>query len=215
MSDSWVPPNCSVDQQINPNDWPPSLHAHYRRFNTTTGPSAPLPRIGTQALAVPLLRAAPLDIGTTGSHVTYESLCCVHAAYMPDAAQPVTRYPLNSSRAAYLAHFRHRLEVRFDTSSAVHLRSSPQHSPDALPAPFFSLTLTTTALNGSSSRRFEGCVWTPPPRGRPSSLVQHCIHLQATGCIRGTRKPKPRIFPAQQTFPFTMLWTAGFMPTQP
>ncbi|EOU0964737.1 hypothetical protein ACKMV6_004285, partial [Shigella flexneri] len=24
------------------------------------------------------------------------------------------------------------------------------------------MTLTTTALNGSSSRRFEGCVWTPP-----------------------------------------------------
>ncbi|EOT2271753.1 hypothetical protein ACLMHY_004306, partial [Shigella flexneri] len=23
------------------------------------------------------------------------------------------------------------------------------------------MTLTTTALNGSSSRRFEGCVWTP------------------------------------------------------
>ncbi|EON3372659.1 hypothetical protein ACNHGM_004810, partial [Escherichia coli] len=25
------------------------------------------------------------------------------------------------------------------------------------------MTLTTTALNGSSSRRFENCVWTPPP----------------------------------------------------
>ncbi|EPT9038825.1 hypothetical protein ACVTKO_004164 [Shigella flexneri] len=24
------------------------------------------------------------------------------------------------------------------------------------------MTLTTTALNGSSSRRFEGCVWTLP-----------------------------------------------------
>ncbi|EOY4126886.1 hypothetical protein ACP5SZ_004381, partial [Escherichia coli] len=30
-----------------------------------------------------------LSIETTGSHVPYESLCCVHAAYMPDAAQPV------------------------------------------------------------------------------------------------------------------------------
>ena len=92
-----------------------------------------------------------LGIGTTGSHVPYKSLCCGHAASMPDATQPVTRYPLDSSRAAYPSRFRHRLEVCFDTSSAVHLRSSPQHPPDAYPAPF-PLTLTTTALNGSSSK---------------------------------------------------------------
>jgi len=41
------------------------------------------------------------------------------------------------------------------------------------------LTLTTTALYGSSSRRFGGCVWTPPPRGRPSFFVQHCVQLQS------------------------------------
>ncbi len=44
----------------------------------------------------------------------------------------------------------------------------------------FSLTFTTTALDGSSSRWFESRVWTPLPRGRPSSLVQHCIHQQTS-----------------------------------
>jgi hypothetical protein len=29
----------------------PSLHPHYKSFNTTTGVSAPVPRIGTLALA--------------------------------------------------------------------------------------------------------------------------------------------------------------------
>ena len=34
---------------------------------------------------------ASLHIGTTGSHVPCKSLCCAHAACMPDADQPVTR----------------------------------------------------------------------------------------------------------------------------
>ncbi|AST87181.1 hypothetical protein CIG66_12420 [Ralstonia pseudosolanacearum] len=41
------------------------------------------------------------------------------------------------------------------------------------------MTLITAALNGSNSRWFGGCVWTPPPRGRPSSLIQHCTHQQS------------------------------------
>ena len=126
-----------------------------------------------------------LGIGATGSHVPYQSLCDDHAAYMPDAAQPVARLPLDLSRDGLLSRFRHRL-IAFDTSMAIHFRSSSSPIPDGLrckPAGFapvvcttaFSLTLTTTALNGRSSRRFEGRVWTLPPRGLPSSLVQHCI----------------------------------------
>jgi hypothetical protein len=45
-----VPPDCSVDQLMKQGEWAPSLHAHYRHFHATTSPSAPVPRIGTQAL---------------------------------------------------------------------------------------------------------------------------------------------------------------------
>jgi len=38
-----------------------------------------------------------LTIGTTGSHVPHKSLDQVHATFMPDAAQAVSRLPLDSS----------------------------------------------------------------------------------------------------------------------
>lgn len=41
-------------------DPPPSLHPHYRDFNTTTGQSAPVRRISTFGLAVPPLAPFPL-----------------------------------------------------------------------------------------------------------------------------------------------------------
>lgn len=56
-TDSSAHPDRSVDRRVSSNNWPPSLHTHYRCFNTTTQPSAPVPRIGTQALAVPVLDA--------------------------------------------------------------------------------------------------------------------------------------------------------------
>jgi hypothetical protein len=49
----------------------PSLHAHYKRFNTTKGISAPVPRIGTLALAEAVRLSFSLRIGTTGSYVPY------------------------------------------------------------------------------------------------------------------------------------------------
>ena len=53
---------------------PPSLRSRYRTFNTTTRYSAPVPRIGTQALVgVSHLRGS-LRIGATGSHVPHQSL---------------------------------------------------------------------------------------------------------------------------------------------
>jgi hypothetical protein len=41
----------------------PSLHYHYNNFNTTTSCSAPVPSIGTQLLAGPLLEVLPLHPG--------------------------------------------------------------------------------------------------------------------------------------------------------
>ena len=45
----WLLPSL-VDQTIRPDDPTPSLHLHYRDFNTTTSWSAPVPRIGTLTL---------------------------------------------------------------------------------------------------------------------------------------------------------------------
>ncbi len=44
-------------------------------------------RIGTPALAVVAACDLSLGIGTTGSHVPYESLVELRATYMPDAVQ--------------------------------------------------------------------------------------------------------------------------------
>ena len=41
---------------------------------------------------------SPLGIGATGSHVPHRSLDQIHATSMPDAAQAVNRYLLDSSR---------------------------------------------------------------------------------------------------------------------
>ncbi|MDO9581128.1 MAG: hypothetical protein Q7J06_11295, partial [Bacteroidales bacterium] len=48
-----------VDQTIRPDDPTPSLHSHYRNFNTTTSWSAPVPRIGTLILVVLPLEFLP------------------------------------------------------------------------------------------------------------------------------------------------------------
>jgi hypothetical protein len=58
-------------------------------------------------------------IEATGSHVPHKGLMQVHAAFMPDAAQPSCRPPLDSSRANDSSRFRHH-PYAFDTYTAVH-----------------------------------------------------------------------------------------------
>src|SRR5215207_4346357 len=65
----------------------PSVQHHYSAFHPTTGCSAPVPRIGTRGLAGIARSAVSLCIGATGSHVPYESLILVHAAFEPGAAR--------------------------------------------------------------------------------------------------------------------------------
>ena len=60
----------------------------------------------------------------------------------------------------------------YDTSSAVHLRSSSRITPAAIIVATFPSTLTTTALDRRSSRRFGNWPCSPSPRGHPSSLMQ-------------------------------------------
>src|SRR6516162_846189 len=106
------------------NNATPSLQPHYRTFITTTGCSAPVPRIGTLTLIGSTYLDFSLSIGATGSRVPHRSLVQGHAAFTPDAAWAAIRPPPGSSRVNEIPpRFRHRLAL-FDASSAVRLRSS-------------------------------------------------------------------------------------------
>jgi hypothetical protein len=63
-----------VDLRPELNNATPSLQPHYRAFVTTTGCSAPVPRIGTLILAGASCLDVSLRIGATGSHVPRKSL---------------------------------------------------------------------------------------------------------------------------------------------
>src|ERR1700733_14400367 len=49
----------------------PFRHPHYKSFNTSTGTSPPVPRIGTLALAGAVCLSFSLRIGMTGSYVPH------------------------------------------------------------------------------------------------------------------------------------------------
>ena len=90
-----------------------------------------------------------------------------------------------------LHRFRHHLRS-FDTSSAVHFRSSPDALPDRVTLCLLTSTLTTRALNSRRLRRFEICSCKPIPRGLPSSsLKHHTLNFYSTACVRGTRRCVP------------------------
>ena len=80
----------------------------------------------------------------------------------------------------------------YDTSSAVHLRSSPSTLPDRVKPCLLTSTLTTRTLNPRSLRRFEACSCKPASRGPPSSSLKHrTLNFYSTACVRGTQRPDP------------------------
>ena len=82
-----------VDPRSELDNATPSLQPHYRAFVTTTGCSAPVPRIGTPILAGATCLDRSLRIGATGSHVPLKSPVQSHAASMPDAVWAEIRTP--------------------------------------------------------------------------------------------------------------------------
>ena len=137
-----------------------------------------------------------LNIRATGSHVPRESLDQSHATFMPEAAQAVSRYPLNLSRALDRSPvltspllFRRLIEW------FAYARLSESYLPRSNAATFSS-TLTTMAFGHSNLRWFEACSCKPAPRGLPSSLVKHCsraslsrLHSQHTVSDAGDSHP--------------------------
>jgi hypothetical protein len=117
---------------------------------------------------------ASLHIGTTGSHVPRRSPEQLHATSTADTTWPVNRLPPDSSRTTTQDPVSMSPVFAFDASAVVRLRSSryPTHdvSRDA-----FSLTLTTPALDRSSSGLFE-----PPPAGRLRRAYLHLLQSYGT-----------------------------------
>ena len=112
-----------------------------------------------------------LNIGATASHVPHRSLIQVHAAFMPDAAWTVNRFPPDLSRINDYSPVL-TSSLRFRT---LHQRFACAHLsyPHLIPScGTFSSTLTTMTLDHSSLRWFEACSCKPAPRGLPSSLAQ-------------------------------------------
>jgi hypothetical protein len=129
----------------------PSVQHHYSAFFPTTSCSVPVLCIGTQSLAGITPSARSLHIRATGSHIPYESLIQIHAAFEPDAARAGLQVSALACPGAITG-------PGFDincTLSAVHRRfafarlSGPYLTGSC---PVFSAMLTTIALNDSSSR---------------------------------------------------------------
>jgi hypothetical protein len=90
---------------------------------------------------------------------------------MPTADTPVTRLHRDLS----LANPRQPgfdSTYTFDTSSKVHLRSSPSYAPDSFSLPF-PASLTTIALYNSRTGWFGSSIGLPEPGGLLPSLIQH------------------------------------------
>src|ERR1700757_3546744 len=126
------------------NNATPSLQPHYRTFITTTGCSAPVPRIATLTLIGSTYLDFSLSIGATGSRVPHRSLVQGHAAFTPDAAWTAIRPPQARPGLTKSPRFRHRLAL-----STRHQRFAYAGLPEPYltgSGPAFSATLTTTAL---------------------------------------------------------------------
>ena len=109
--------------------WRPSLPSHYRKFIANTLHLPLYSSFGISALPVRVFGIFPFHL-PIGSPVPLISPDKVLAVYMPDTLQPIIR-PHTVVHLARLAtsQFWHH-DVILDTSSTVHLRSTPLSIPD-------------------------------------------------------------------------------------
>ena len=105
-----------------------------------------------------------------GSHVLYRSPDQIHATFMSDAAQTVSRLPLDLS----WCRDSHQFDVVFMFRHLIGWFACARLSDSQLipSGGTFVSTLTTLALYQRSFRWFEACSCKPAPRGPPSSFVQ-------------------------------------------
>lgn len=179
-----------VARPITPDDAAPSVQSHYRTFVPTMSNSAPVLRLGTQALARATRLRISLCIGATGSYVPHPRLNQDHAAFMPDASGAVDRSPSTCFAGQSL---RPGFDVTWGLSTRPQ-RFTYVRLPDSYLTEFpppFSTTLTTTTLDRRRLPRFEACACTPTSRDLPSSWMKHRLHHCRDGDVRSTQTPDP------------------------
>ena len=109
--------------------WRPSLPSHYRKFIANTLHLSLYSSFGISALPIRIFGIFPFHL-LIGSPVPLISPNKVLAVYMPDTLQPVIRLhavvcPVRLATPRFWYH-----DVILDTSSTVHLRSTPLFIPD-------------------------------------------------------------------------------------
>lgn len=179
-----------VARPITPDDAAPSVQSHYRTFVPTMSNSAPVLRLGTQALARATRLRISLCIGATSSYVPHPRLNQDHAAFMPDASGAVDRSPSTCFAGQSL---RPGFDVTWGLSTRPQ-RFTYVRLPDSYLTEFpppFSTTLTTTTLDRRRLPRFEACACTPTSRDLPSSWMKHRLHHCRDGDVRSTLTPDP------------------------
>ena len=147
----------------------PSLQSHYGTFRTTTSHSVPVRRIGTQALVVlPLARLpshqhdrfprSPQEPGLRSRRL--------YAGCRPGSKQVAPGLvPEQRPRPGFDI-----VLGLYDTSSAVHLRSTPQSIPDRVIAPPFPTCLPPRLLNAAAVGGLK-----PPPARRLRRAILHLL----------------------------------------
>jgi len=140
------PPTCVVVGLSNATSWTPSLQSHYSLFITTTSPSAITRCISTFSLAGCLLVLFDSQHRVT-SPVPWIRLIKGLATYMPDTGratmsswQSLPCRPGPNDPGVFVS------VQSLDTSSVVHLRSTPLTSPEAVLPPLFLLPFNTSSL---------------------------------------------------------------------
>jgi hypothetical protein len=162
------------------------------------GPFGPVPLQNLRPYYEPLRPCAPhryscplgfsqldfsLCIGTTGSHVPYDSLMRACAVYMPDAARAGSGYPPNLSRGFGVPPVSTSPDS-YDISATVRLRSPSR----ILPAGIWS-RLFRNAHHSRSLRPQLAVVWslrlTAGSEG-PTLISRTAPHLLYCWCVRDT-----------------------------
>ena len=178
----------TVDLHTTVNCPAPSLRPHYRALTATTGRSAPVPRIGTLALAVSAACGSPSRGQKPWPSLSGRQVLLFHASACGELTPPIHRAPpgphTDSSptegppRRAFVPG--PPTDPSFDAivisfrcvSSGSHMfvfstHTRPAHSETSTAA------LTTPALDRRSLRWFAISACTATPEDLPPSLAQH------------------------------------------
>ena len=191
----WPPLGKTVDRQraatwppLGRISWPPTLRPHYRALTATTGRSAPVPRIGTLALAVFAACGSPSRGQKPRPSLSGRQVLLFHASACDELTPPIHRAPPGPHTASSPTEGPPRrafvpgppTDPSFDAivvsfrcvSSGSHMfvfssHTRPAHSETSTAA------LTTPALDRRSLRWFGISACTATPQDLPPSLAQH------------------------------------------